>query len=334
MRFDAVLVISFGGPQGLDDIRPFLQNVLRGRPVAPGRIDEVARHYEAFGGISPITELTRRQARGLERVLASRGAPLPVYVGMRNWHPFIADTLAEMSRAGLRRIIGFIAAPHAGYSSCEQYRRNVDDARVALRERGLTDVMVTYVASWYDHPLFVDANARQIDRALSELPGHLRERARLIFTAHSVPESAAVRSQYREQLSVSARLVAERLNRSDWALVYQSRSGRPEDRWLEPDISDYLRQTRAEGIDAVVVSPIGFVSDHVEVLYDLDHEAADVAASLGLAMTRASAVNDSPVFLDMMADVVERVIRRYASGRPLPLVAVQPQPLAPGSGRG
>jgi ferrochelatase len=297
-------------------------------------MDEVARHYEAFGGISPITELTRLQAEGLRRVLASRGVSLPVHVGMRNWHPYIVDTLAEMSRAGLRRVIGFIAAAHAGYSSCEQYRRNVDDARVALRDRGLPDVQVTYVSSWYDHPQFIEANARHIERALAQVPQDLRERARLVFTAHSVPLSAAVRSQYREQLGVSARLVAERLNRADWALVYQSRSGRPEDPWLEPDVCDYLRRARNEGVDAVVVSPIGFVCDHVEVLYDLDHEAAHVAEAVGLVMTRASAVNDSPLFLDMMADVVLRLVERHAHGRPLPLVASLPQTLASASSRG
>jgi ferrochelatase len=327
--FDAILLISFGGPQGMNDVRPFLQNVLRGRPVAPGRIDEVAGHYEAFGGVSPITELTNRQAQGLQRVLAARGTPLPVYVGMRNWHPYIADALAEMSQAGLRRVIGFIAAPHAGYSSCEQYRKNVDDARVVLRERGLADVQVTYVASWYDHPLFIEANARQVEEALQRLPAPLRARARLVFTAHSVPLAAAVRSQYREQLAASARLVAERLNRPDWALVYQSRSGRPEDPWLEPDICDYLGAARETGIEAVVVSPIGFVCDHIEVLYDLDREAAEVARNVGLAMTRAAAVNDSPVYLDMMADVVSRLVSRHAHGRPLPLVA-----LASASSRG
>ncbi len=334
MRFDAILVISFGGPQGIDDIRPFLQNVLRGRPVATGRIDEVVRHYEAFGGVSPITELTHRQAAGVRRALASRGVPLPVYVGMRNWHPYIADTLAAMSRAGLRQIVGFIAAPHAGYSSCEQYRRNVDDGRVVLRDRGLADVQVTYVSSWYDHPLFVEANARHVEAALERLPEVLRARARLVFTAHSVPLAAAARSQYREQLGITARLVAERLNRADWALVYQSRSGRPEDPWLEPDVCDYLRQARDEGVDAAVVSPIGFVSDHVEVLHDLDREAAAVADSMGLAMTRAAAVNDSPLFLDMMADVVLRLIERHAHGRPLPLVAAGSQTLAPAARRG
>lgn len=321
MPFDAILIISFGGPQGPEDVRPFLQNVLRGRPVAPGRLDDVARHYETFGGVSPITALTQRQADGLARVLASRGAPMPVSVGMRNWHPFLADTLSEMSKAGIRRAIGFIAAAHAGYSSCEQYRRNVDDARQLLRERGLADVEVTYVASWFDHPLFIEANARHIDDAIHRLPDALRPAARLVFTAHSVPLASAVKSRYREQLAESARLVAERLNRPDWALVYQSRSGRPEDPWLEPDICDYLRQASTEGLQAVVVSPIGFVSDHVEVLYDLDREAARVAADVGITMTRASAVNDAPAFLEMMADIVLRCVARYAHGRPLPLVA-------------
>lgn len=321
VRFDAILLISFGGPQGMDEVRPFLQNVLRGRPMSPGRIDEVAAHYEAFGGVSPITALTQRQADGLARVLASRGTPLPVGVGMRNWHPYIVDTLTALSEAGLRRLIGFIAAPHAGYSSCEQYRRNVDDARAVLRERGVPDVQVTYVSSWYDHPLFVEANARHIAEALARLPEPLQDRARLVFTAHSVPLASAEKSQYREQLLATARLVAERLNRSDWALVYQSRSGRPEDPWLEPDVCDYLRQARAEGMDAVVVAPIGFVSDHVEVLYDLDREAAEVAHEEGLAMARASSVNDSPLFLEMMADMVHRLVERHAHGRPLPLVA-------------
>jgi protoporphyrin/coproporphyrin ferrochelatase len=334
VRFDAVLIISFGGPQGPDDVRPFLQNVLRGRPVAPGRIDEVAHHYEVFGGVSPITQLTRRQADGLARVLAARGTPLPVYVGMRNWHPFIADTLAEMSRAGIRHVIGFIAAAHAGYSSCEQYRRNVDDARRVLRERGLADVDVTYVSSWYDHPLFIEANARHLEEALARLPASLRAGARLVFTAHSVPLASAVRSRYREQLAESARLVSARLDREDWALVYQSRSGRPEDPWLEPDIGDYLRQVKRDGVPAAAVSPIGFVSDHVEVLYDLDREAAGIAGAIGLPMTRAAAVNDSPVFLDMMADVVTRVVARYASGRPLSIVAPSAPALAPAARRG
>jgi ferrochelatase len=315
--FDSVLIVSFGGPHGLDDIRPFLANVLRGRRVSPERVEEVAHHYELFGGVSPITELTLRQAEGLRERLAAAGHPLPVHVGMRNWHPLLPDTLRRMSDAGLRHAVGFIAAPQHSYSSCEQYRQNVADARAALRTAGVPDVDVTYAGSWFDHPLFIDANTHHVEQALEQLPESRRAGARIVFTAHSIPVSMADASRYRQQLEASARAVAERVGR-EWALVYQSRSGRPGDPWLEPDVSDYLRQARAEGLDAAVLCPIGFVCDHIEVLYDLDHEAARVAAGIGLAMTRAAAVNDDPLFLDMMADVVLRTIRRY-SGRPLPL---------------
>ena len=315
--FDAVLLISFGGPQGPDDIRPFLGNVLRGRRVTPERVEEVARHYELFGGVSPITELTRRQADGLRDRLAAAGLPLPVYVGMRNWHPFLADTLHQMYVDGVRRAIAFIAAAQHSYSSCQQYRENVMAARVELRARDGADVDVVFVESWFDHPLFIEANAQHVRDATARLPEELRDHARLIFTAHSVPMAMASRSQYREQLLESSRRVADAAGIGDWALVYQSRSGRPEDPWLGPDICDYLRQEHATGLAAAVISPIGFVCDHIEVLYDLDREAAEVCRSLGLPMARAEAVNDDPLFLDMMADVVRRTIQRYGDRQPL-----------------
>jgi ferrochelatase len=319
--FDSVLVVSFGGPQGLGDIRPFLANVLRGRRVSPERVEEVAHHYELFGGVSPITELTRRQAEGLRTRLGHAGHPLPVYVGMRNWHPFLADTLREMSDAGARHAIGFIAAAHHCYSSCEQYRENVADARRTLREERGADVEVTYVGSWFDHPLFVEANAKHVAEALNRLPANVRGRARLVFTAHSIPTPMAESSRYREQLHETARLVAAKVGTADWTLVYQSRSGRPGDPWLEPDVCDYLRRERQAGLQAAVLCPIGFVCDHVEVLYDLDREAADACGDAGLPMTRAAAVNDDSLFLDMMADVVLHTIRRYEQGRPLPLTS-------------
>jgi len=313
--------VSFGGPQGVADIRPFLANVLRGRRVSPERVEEVARHYELFGGVSPITEITRRQARGLQERLAALGHALPVYVGMRNWHPLLPDTLREMHAAGLRHAIGFIAAAQHSYSSCQQYRENVLAARVALRgEGGAPDVDVTFGGSWFDHPLWIAANAAHVRDALARLPEPLRAGARLVFTAHSIPMSMAEQSQYRQQLETSSRLVATEAGMSDWALVYQSRSGRPGDPWLEPDVCDYLRLAREQGLRAAVLCPIGFVCDHIEVLYDLDHQAADVCAEVGLAMTRADAVNDDPRFLDMMADLVLATIRRYERGRPLPIV--------------
>jgi ferrochelatase len=324
--FDSVLLISFGGPQGLDDIRPFLSNVLRGRRVAPERVEEVAHHYELFGGVSPITELTQRQADGLRDRLIRAGHPLPVYVGMRNWHPFLADTLHEMHLAGARHAIGFIAAAQHSYSSCQQYKENVVAARAELRGRDNADIDVTYVRSWFAHPLFIAANAQHVREARENLPSDVRGRARLIFTAHSVPVAMASRSQYRQQLLESSRLVANAAGMDDWALVYQSRSGRPEDPWLEPDIGDYLRREHAAGLAAAVVCPIGFVCDHIEVLYDLDREAAGIAASLGLPMTRAAAVNDDPLFLDMMADVVLQTIDRYRAGRSLSLAMPEREP--------
>jgi ferrochelatase len=322
--FDSVLVISFGGPRGRDDIRPFLANVLRGRRVAPGRIEEVAHHYELFDGVSPLNRIKLQQADGLQRGLAAAGRPLPVYVGMRNWHPYLADTLRAMHAAGHRRAVGFIGAAHHSYSSCQQYRENVAAAREEIRREGI-DVDVTYVGSWFDHRLFIRANAAHVREALERLPAAARGSARLIFTAHSIPMSMASRSRYRQQLETSARLVAAEASMPDWALVFQSRSGRPEDPWLEPDIGDYLRRERAAGLQAAVVCPIGFLCDHIEVLYDLDREAAGVARDIGLPMARAEAVNDDPLFVAMMTDVVLRTIARYDGGRPLPMVSPVPQ---------
>ena len=323
--FDAVLVVAFGGPQGADDVRPFLANVLRGRRVAPERVDEVAHHYELFRGVSPLTRITTAQADGLRARLAAAGTSLPVFVGMRNWHPYLADVLADMSRAGVRRAIGFIAAAHRSYSSCTQYRENVDAARAEIARRGLADVQVTFVSDWYAHPGFIDANAEHIRRAVLTLPDDVRDRARLIFTAHSIPVSMAERYPYREQFEATARLVADRvrdvMNSEDAACVYQSRSGRPEDPWLGPDVCDYLKDERARGLSAAVLSPIGFLCDHIEVLYDLDVEAAAVCRDVGLPMVRAKSVNDHPRFAEAMADAVVQTIERYASGRPLPLVA-------------
>jgi len=304
--FDAVLIIAFGGPSGPDEVRPFLQNVTRGRRVPPDRLAEVARHYALFGGISPLTEITRRQADKLRQRLRGSGIELPVYVGMRHWRPFLAETLREMAQAGVRRAIALLAAPHQSDPSCGQYKRHVHDARAALTERGLPDIEVTYVDSWYDHDGFISASANQIRKTLEQLEPPLRERARIVFTAHSIPESVAKTCRYVDQIATTAKLVAAKLGRGDWAIVYQSRGGPPEDAWLEPDVCDYLRAERARGLEAVVLAPIGFVSEHIEMLYDLDHEAARVSRQLGLTMARARAVNDDPAFIDMMADVVRR----------------------------
>jgi protoporphyrin/coproporphyrin ferrochelatase len=318
--FDAVLVVTFGGPLGLDDIRPFLANVLRGRRIPAERLEEVVRHYERFGGVSPLTAITMQQARGLEQRLAAQGPAIPVYVGMRNWHPLLPDTIRRMAADGVRRAIGLILAPHRSYSSCTQYRQNVLDARAEAATAGLPDVAVTYVGDWHTHPKFIEANRQRVCTALDRLPVGVRASAQLVFTAHSVPASMTGAARYQQQVRETASRVASALDTDNWTVVFQSRSGRPDDPWLGPDVCDYLR-TVAGRVSSVVLVPIGFVSDHVEVLYDLDYEAAEVCREVGLPMARAETVNDHPTFLDMAAEVVTAVHERYQSGRPLPIVA-------------
>jgi protoporphyrin/coproporphyrin ferrochelatase len=315
--FDAVLLVAFGGPQGPADVRPFLANVLRGRRVSPERVEEVAHHYDLFGGVSPLTELTTRQARALEANLAQRGRPLPVHVGMRNWHPFLADTLADMSRRGVRRAIGVLAAAQRSYSGCTQYKENVLDALAAVAARGERPIEITYVGDWHEHRGFIEANADRVRTAFAQIPADLRDRARMVFTAHSIPVPMAQQFPYEEQLRASASLIAAAAGRQDWALVYQSRSGRPGDPWLEPDVCDYLRSEREKGLDAVVLCPVGFLCDHVEVLYDLDVEAAEACRESGITMVRAEAVNVHPRFIDALAEAVLDVDRRYEKGTPL-----------------
>ena len=331
-----MLVIAFGGPTGPADVMPFLENVVRGRRVPPSRLHEVAEHYALFGGVSPITDLTRRQAAGLEAKLRDAGVALPVYVGMRNWHPFLGDTLAQMGRVGIRHAVAFIAAPHRSYSSCEQYRENVRDARAAQRQQALPDVAMTFVDDWHAHPDYVAACADRVLAAIAALPPELQSEAALVFTAHSIPESQAIRYPYRAQFEETAGLVQEAVARADGvrrasACVYQSRSGRPEDPWLGPDVSEYLIDAHKAGLRAAVLCPIGFVCDHIEILFDLDVEAAATCREIGLPMARAGAVNDHPLFLNMMTDVVLRTYRRYEKGLPLELAHGNFQPPTPNS---
>lgn len=321
--FDAVLLISFGGPGGLDEIRPFLRNVLRGRKIPQSRIDAVAKHYELFDGVSPLTAITRRQADGLATRLDDNGFNLPVFIGMRNWHPFLDDTLSKIAAAGIARILAVILAPQHSYSSCGQYRQNVVDARETLVARGEVDVEVTYVGDWHTHPGFIAANAAHIMEALRRLPDSVRHDAQIIFTAHSIPTAMAEFCRYETELQESARAVAAKLVTDDWSLVYQSRSGRPDDPWLGPDICDYLRAQCRRGLKAAVIAPIGFVADHIEVLYDLDIEAAAVCEDLSLPMQRAAAVNDHPAFLDALADITCDAHLQAKSGRLLPIVPIQ-----------
>jgi ferrochelatase len=300
-RFDAVLVIAFGGPERSEDIRPFLENVTRGRPIPKERIEEVAHHYELIGGRSPLNELTFRQVRGLESALRERGCAIPIYVGMRNWHPFLTETMGEMKRVGVRRAIGVIMAAHQSEASWQRYQQNVSDA---IAKTG-AHLSVEYTPPLFDHPLFIESVSDRVKECFIQIPHVDRKDAILIFTAHSIPTSMADESPYVEQLTTSSRLVAERLGHENWMLAYQSRSGRPTDPWLEPDVCDVIRGLCVKGIKYIVVAPIGFVCDHVEVLYDLDIEAAGVANEVGIKMLRAKTVNDDPKFIAALADVIE-----------------------------
>ena len=301
--FDSVLLIAFGGPEKIQDIRPFLEIVSAGRRIPSERLDEAARHYELIGGRSPLTELTMRQAEGLRHALQRDGMPTPVYVGMRNWHPFLHETLAEMRDAGRRRALGIILSSFQTEASWERY---VADVAAAREKAGAGAPEVTYTPPWAEHPRFIDAMVARGADALAEVPAFRRSNALLLFTAHSVPVAMASGSPYARQLEAAALVIAGRLGHARWQVAYQSRSGAPSDPWLEPDICDALRAMKGQGIEDVVVVPIGFVCDHVEVLYDLDIEARAVATEAGLRLHRAQAANDHPAFIAMLADLVTR----------------------------
>ena len=299
-RYDAILLIAFGGPESRDEIRPFLERVTAGRGIPPVRLETVAHHYELIGGRSPLNELTRRQADALRRMLARDGIPIPVYVGMRNWHPFLDETLAELVADGCRRVLGIILSAFQADASWSRYISGVEAARQAMTGPAPA---VDYVESWSHNPLFIQAVADRVGAAIDGMPRALRD-APLVFTAHSIPRSMADDSPYADQFRDASQAVAERLGRTNWSLAYQSRSGNPRDPWLEPDVSERIEQLAGAGEKAVMVVPIGFVSDHVEVLYDLDVEARQRARGLGMHFHRAPAVNDHPLFIRMLADFV------------------------------
>ncbi|HEV8438685.1 MAG TPA: ferrochelatase [Methylomirabilota bacterium] len=302
-ELDSVMLIAFGGPEKPEDIRPFLRTVTEGRRISPERVDEVARHYEAIGGRSPLNELTRRQAAGLEQLLIDEGRSTAVYVGMRNWHPFLRETLAAMKAAGHRRALGIILSPFQTEASWGRY---VSDVAAAREKIGQDAPEVLYTPSWSDHPLYVETMADRAAAALTRLPPGARAAAHLVFTAHSVPVAMAQASPYTAELETAAGRISSRLGHPRWSVAYQSRSGSPGEPWLEPDIADAIRSLAKEGVKDVVVVPIGFVCDHVEVLYDLDVEAREVAEQQGLGFHRAPAANDHPRFIAMLADLVRR----------------------------
>jgi protoporphyrin/coproporphyrin ferrochelatase len=296
-KCDSVLMIGFGGPTRADEVRPFLDNILRGRPIPSERYEDVVHHYDLLGG-SPYNELTMRQAVALRAELAKRNASVPVAVGMRNWEPYVADAMRMLGDSGARRVLGFIMAAHRSEASFERYQGTVNDARAAI---GDAAPEVMYPEPWHEHPLFIAAVASRTREAFAQLEFPDQPRARLIFTAHSIPLTMANAGPYVEQLTQSARMVAAELGIDTWQFAYQSRSGSPRDAWLEPDIKETIRNLDAK---TAVVVPIGFLCDHVEVLYDLDIEAAEVAREVGVRMERAPTVGDHPLFIEMMASIV------------------------------
>jgi ferrochelatase len=304
--YQAVLLIAFGGPTCPEEIRPFLMRATKGVPIPPQRLEEVARHYEAVGGKSPLNEITLRQANALRKLLNEQNRRLPVYVGMRNSRPFLRETLDQMMADGVRRSLGFILSSHQTEASWERYQR---DVAVAQEELGGAVPEVHFCPSWHAHPLFIQAWVEQIQSSLNRLPEEKRRTTPLVFTAHSLPIAMANHSPYVTQVEETARLIAEKLGHRRWSLAYQSRSARSSAPWLEPDVRQVIRNLAAQGLSEVVVAPIGFVCDHVEILYDLDIDAKRIASDLGVNFIRASCPNNHPTFIRMMADVIEEKLK-------------------------
>jgi len=295
--YDAILLVSFGGPERREDVLPFLENVTRGRNIPPERLLEVAEHYYHFGGKSPINDQCRELIAALRKEVH-----VPLYWGNRNWEPYLADALRQMRSDGIRRALGLVTSAYSSYSGCRQYRENIAAAQAQVGEGAPA---VDKVRVFYNHPGFIEASAIRVREALAQWPEGERATVRFVATAHSIPSSMAQTSDYERQLRETTRLVAEATGSGQWDLVYQSRSGPPMQPWLEPDILDHLRNLHSTGVRNVVIAPLGFLSDHLEVLYDLDTEAQALAGELGIRMVRAATVGTHPVFVGMLRQLIE-----------------------------
>ena len=325
LEYDSVLFVSFGGPEQRADVMPFLENVVRGKNVPPERLKEVAAHYNHFDGKSPINEQNRALIAALEEELRKSEIDLPIYWGNRNWHPYIIDALRQMQADGKKRALAFVASAFSSYSGCRQYRENIEDARAELGEGA---PVVDKLRVFYNHPGFIEANVDRLLAALGTLPKERRECARVAFSAHSIPDAMAETCDYVEQLGETARLVAEGARHERWQLVYQSRSGPPHVPWVGPDILEHLDALAQINVKDVVVAPIGFISDHMEVVWDLDQEARAYANDLGITLTRAETVGTHPAFVSMIRDLIEerlgKVTHRQALGKRGPAPDVCP----------
>ena len=316
MTYDALLIVSFGGPERREDVIPFLENVLRGRNVPRERMLEVAEHYYHFDGKSPINDHNRALIAALEKELAARGPRMPIYWGNRNWHPLLEDTLRRMRADGVGRVLALATSAFGSYSGCRQYLENIERARQECAPEGLE---IHKLRTFHSHPGFLEAMADQVRAALEQLPTERSACARILFTAHSIPQSMAAVSPYVAQLEESCHLVCQMLGRPDGRLVYQSRSGPPSQPWLEPDIADAVRELHSQGsLEDLVIAPIGFLCDHMEVVYDLDTEIAGLCRQLGVNLLRAPTVGVHPAFISMIRELIlERTEEapRRAAGR-------------------
>jgi ferrochelatase len=312
MEFDAVLLLSFGGPEGPEQVRPFLENVTRGRNVPPERLDDVAQHYLHFGGVSPINGINRALIDQLRAELNRRGRPLPIYFGNRNWAPYVSDTVAQMRDDGIRRAAVFATSAWGGYSSCGQYLEDIARARAAV---GANAPELVKLRQFFDHPLFVELFADGIAAAAATLPEDMRADARLVFTAHSIPVAADERCGprlYSSQVAYASRLVVAAAGHQSYDQVWQSRSGPPHVPWLEPDVGEHLSALAKAGTKAVIVCPIGFVADHIEVVWDLDNELKEQADAEGVVLARAATPNADPRFAELVAGLIDEL----SDGRP------------------
>ncbi|HEY3973222.1 MAG TPA: ferrochelatase [Candidatus Sulfotelmatobacter sp.] len=331
MNYDAILVVAFGGPESTEDVIPFLENVLRGRNVPRERMLSVAEHYYRFGGKSPINQQTRELIAALENELAQHGPKLRVYWGNRNWHPMLAETLRQMKQDGIRRALAFVTSAYSSYSGCRQYRENIIRAQ---DEVGAPAPEIEKLRVFFNHPGFLEATEDRVRDAFREVPADASQNAQIVYVAHSIPMSMANTCDYVRQLEEVRKLVSARLGIANDALIYQSRSGAPGQPWLEPDILDYLREVKARNLaSAVVIAPIGFISDHMEVVYDLDIEARQLGDSLALPMARARTVGLHPKFIAMIRELIlERTnpeTERRALGSLGPRADVCPQNCCP-----
>ena len=313
-HYDALLVLSFGGPEGPADVMPFLENVTRGRNIPRARLEEVAEHYLHFGGVSPINAQNRALIAALKPELRAHGIDLPIYFGNRNWHPFLTDTVRQMQTDGVANAVVFVTSAFSSYSGCRQYR---EDVMRTLDEIGGQAITFDKIRVFYNHPGFVAPLAAKIRADLATFPAKRRAEVEVVFTAHSIPTAMARGCAYESQLREACALVAAAAGTPNYRLAYQSRSGSPVVPWLEPDILDELTALHAAGRHDVIVAPIGFISDHMEVLFDLDEEAANRAAELGMTMRRAATVGTDPIFVAMIRELVQERLKARPERRAL-----------------